>query len=156
MGFTPPTPEELARYFPQLEILALLGRGGMGVGKYKARQKQLDRLVALKILAAPAKGDPAFAERFSREALALARLSHPNIVAVFDSGQTDGLFYFLMEYVDGLNLRQLLNTAKIAPREALAIVPQICRTRPSSIRTTGGSSTATSSRRTSSWTKAAA
>ncbi|HWB60140.1 MAG TPA: serine/threonine-protein kinase [Chthoniobacteraceae bacterium] len=124
-GFTPPSPAELARYFPQLEILELLGRGGMGV-VYKARQKQLDRMVALKILAVPASGDPAFAERFAREALALARLSHPHIVAVYDSGRTDGLYYFLMEYVDGMNLRQLLNNAKITPGEALAIVPQIC------------------------------
>ena len=93
---------------------------------YKARQKRLDRLVALKILPFSVSRDPAFAERFAREARALARLTHPNIVTVYDSGQTDGLFYFLMEFVDGMNLRQLLNTAKIAPKEALAIVPQIC------------------------------
>ena len=124
--FIPPTPEELARYFPQLEILELLGRGGMGV-VYKARQRELDRIVALKILPSAADRDPAFAERFGREARALARLDHPNIVAVFDFGQTTGgLYYFVMEYVDGLNLRQLLTTAKITPREALAIVPQIC------------------------------
>jgi predicted Ser/Thr protein kinase len=123
--FTPPPPEELARYFPQLEILELLGRGGMGV-VYKARQPQLDRLVALKILPSAADRDPAFAERFTREARALARLSHPNIVAVYDFGQTAGLFYFVMEYVDGLNLRQLQATARITPAEALAIVPQIC------------------------------
>jgi tRNA A-37 threonylcarbamoyl transferase component Bud32 len=121
----PPTPADLARHFPELEILELIGRGGMGA-VYKARQKQLDRLVALKVLPASVKRDPAFAERFAREAKALARLTHPNIVAVYDSGQTDGLFYFLMEFVDGVNLRQLLNTGKIAPKEALAIVPQIC------------------------------
>jgi len=123
--FTPPAPEDLARYFPQLEILELLGRGGMGV-VYKARQRDLDRMVALKILPSAAERDPAFAERFAREARALARLSHPNIVAVYDSGQRAGLFYFVMEYVDGLNLRQLLASAKMTPREALAIVPQIC------------------------------
>ena len=123
--FTPPPLEKLARYFPQLEILELLGRGGMGV-VYKARQRELDRIVALKILPSAADRDPAFAERFAREARALARLSHPNIVAVYDFGQTGGLFYFVMEYVDGLNLRQLLAAARITPREALAIVPQIC------------------------------
>jgi len=123
--FTPPSPEELARHFPQLEILELLGRGGMGV-VYKARQRELDRMVALKILPSATDRDPAFAERFAREARALARLSHPNIVAVYDFGQTSGLFYFVMEYVDGLNLRQLLSAAKITPQEALAIVPQIC------------------------------
>ncbi|HWB60357.1 MAG TPA: serine/threonine-protein kinase, partial [Chthoniobacteraceae bacterium] len=124
--FTPPEPEELAGHFPQLEILELLGRGGMGM-VYKARQKNLDRLVALKILAAPAERDPAFAERFAREAVALARLSHPHIVAVYDLGRADGgLYYLLMEYVDGVNVRQLLNNAQITPDEALAIVPQVC------------------------------
>jgi predicted Ser/Thr protein kinase len=124
-NFTPPKPAELACFFPQLEILELLGRGGMGA-VYKARQKQLDRLVALKILPPSVSIDPAFADRFAREAKALARLNHPNIVTLYEFGRTDGLFYFLMEFVDGVNLRQLLNAGRIAPREALAIVPQIC------------------------------
>lgn len=123
--FVPPTVEELGRYFPQLEILELIGRGGMGA-VYKARQKQLDRIVALKILP-PGIGDgPAFANRFTREAKALAALAHPNIVTLYEFGQTDGLFFFLMEYVDGMNLRQLLAGGKLAPKEALAIVPHIC------------------------------
>jgi len=71
---------------PQLEILELLGQGGMGV-VYKARQPQLDRLVALKILPPAAGRDPSFAERFTREARALARLNHPNIVSVTISGR---------------------------------------------------------------------
>ncbi len=121
----PPTPADLARFFPELEILELIGRGGMGA-VYKARQKRLERFVALKVLPASVKRDPAFAERFAREARALARLAHPNIVAVHEFGQKEGLFYFVMEFVDGMNLRQLLNTGKIAPKEALAIVPQIC------------------------------
>jgi serine/threonine protein kinase len=123
--YVPPAPAELARYFPELEILELIGRGGMGA-VYKARQKNLDRLIALKILPFSVNRDPAFAERFAREARALAKLTHPNIVSVHDSGQTDGLFYFIMEFVDGMNLRQLLNSGRIAPKEALAIVPQIC------------------------------
>ncbi len=123
--YVPPTPAELAPYFPDLEILELVGRGGMGV-VYKARQKRLDRLVALKILAPKIGQDPAFAERFAREARAMAMLSHPHIVAVHDFGQTDGLYYFLMEFVDGVNLRRLLDAGKLAPEEALAIVPQIC------------------------------
>ena len=85
----PPTPAELAAYFPDLEILELVGRGGMGV-VYKARQKRLDRLVALKILSPKIAQDPAFAERFAREARAMAMLSHPHIVAVHDFGQTRG------------------------------------------------------------------
>jgi tRNA A-37 threonylcarbamoyl transferase component Bud32 len=123
--YAPPTPAELARYFPELDILELIGRGGMGA-VYKARQKRLDRLVALKILPFSVNRDPAFAERFAREARALARLAHPHIVNVHDFGQAEGLYYFVMEFVDGLNLRQLLDARKIAPKEALAIVPQIC------------------------------
>ena len=137
--FVPPTPAELAPHFPDLEILELVGRGGMGV-VYKARQKRLDRLVALKILSPKIGQDPAFAERFAREARAMAMLSHPHIVVVHDFGQTvrvwlvasrpwleegpgvramplatdHSLYYFLMEFVDGLNLRRLLEPASCA------------------------------------------
>jgi predicted Ser/Thr protein kinase len=149
-SFVLPTPAELAPYFPDLEILELLGRGGMGV-VYKARQKRLDRLVALKILSPKIAAEPAFAERFAREARAMAMLSHPHIVAVYDFGQTPALpslgratggegmgsvaaasedqgrpYYFLMEFVDGVNLGRLLETGRLAPEQALAIVPQVC------------------------------
>ena len=124
-GFEPPTPEQLKPMFPQLEILELLGFGGMGI-VYKVRQPQLDRIVALKILPPDTKRDPAFAERFLREARALARLNHPNIVSVFDFGQSGGYFYFLMEFMDGGSLRDLLVAQKLAPREALAVVPKVC------------------------------
>jgi serine/threonine protein kinase len=70
--------------------------------------------------------EPRFAERFQREAQALARLNHPNIVPVFDFGQADGLYYLLMQFVDGFSLRQLLQARKISPDVALAIVPKIC------------------------------
>jgi len=93
---------------------------------YKARQREIDRLVALKILPSEAAGDPGFAERFTREARALARLSHPNIVALHEFGHVNGLNYFIMEYVDGLNLRQLEQAGRLSPREALQIIPQIC------------------------------
>src|SRR4051794_24684233 len=99
-GPSAPPPEELARHFPQLEILELLGQGGMGI-VYKARQPGLDRLVALKILPEEPGRDPAFAERFAREARALANLTHPGVVAVYDFGQSDGRYYLLMEFVDG-------------------------------------------------------
>ncbi len=75
----------------------------------------------------PGIGDrPGFAERFTREAKALAKLSHPGIVTIHDTGRADGLYYLLMEFVDGVNLRQLIHAGRISPREALAIVPQIC------------------------------
>ncbi len=86
----PPTPAEIAALFPQLEILECLGRGGMGV-VYKARQPRLNRFVALKILAREKEQDAQFAERFTREAQALARLNHPNIVTVYDFGTSDRL-----------------------------------------------------------------
>jgi serine/threonine protein kinase len=166
--FQPPPVAELAPLFPQLEILELIGKGGMGA-VYKARQKELDRIVALKILPPGIGDDPAFAERFAREAKALAKLNHPGIVTLYEFGHVGGegragnplpaespsvkagahgvtrptsdavsssqpstlnpqppLYYFLMEFVDGVNLRQLLHAGRIAPREALAIVPQIC------------------------------
>jgi predicted Ser/Thr protein kinase len=121
----PLPPEQIAPHFPQLEILECLGRGGMGV-VYKARQKSLNRLVALKLLAPERVRDPKFAERFTREAQALALLNHPNIVTIYDFGQAGGFYYLLMEFVDGLNLRQLLRTRKFTPEEALAIVPPLC------------------------------
>lgn len=123
--FRPPTVEELVSKFPQLELLDFIGQGGMGA-VYRARQKELDRIVALKILPPDIGQEPAFAERFMREARALAKLNHPGIVTIHEFGRTDGLFFFLMEFVDGVSLRQLLANARISPREALAIVPQIC------------------------------
>ena len=120
-----PAPGEIAKLFPQLEIIECLGRGGMGV-VYKARQPRLNRLVALKILSPEREKDPAFAGRFEKEAQALARLSHPNIVTIHDFGEAGGMYYLLMEFVDGVTLRQLLADGRISPREALAIVPQIC------------------------------
>lgn len=123
--FIPPLIEELVPLFPQLEILELIGHGGMGA-VYKVRQKELDRVAALKILPPEIGNAPAFAERFRREAKVLAALSHPNIVTLYDFGQADGLCFFLMEFVDGLNLRQLMNKGRISAGEALAIVPEIC------------------------------
>jgi predicted Ser/Thr protein kinase len=123
--FLPPSVEEVARLFPQLEIIAFIGKGGMGA-VYKARQPALDRIVALKILPPLTAGGSNFVERFNREARALAKLNHPNIVAVYEFGQVNGLPFFIMEFVDGLNLRQLERAGKLSPREAVQIVPQIC------------------------------
>jgi predicted Ser/Thr protein kinase len=123
--FATPYLETLARQFPQLKILEHLGQGGMGV-VYKARQRHLNRLVAVKILPPSVGSDPAFAERFTREAQALAQLNHPNIVQVYDFGRTEEFFYFIMEYVDGVNLRVLIREGQLAPEQALDIVPQIC------------------------------
>lgn len=123
--FVPPPVEELAPLFPQFEILGLIGKGGMGA-VYKARQPGLDRLIALKILPPTVASDPGFAERFNREARTLARLSHPNIVVVYDFGKAGTLHYLVMEYVDGANLREVEQAGKLSSEQALAIVPQIC------------------------------
>ncbi|MBL9175735.1 MAG: serine/threonine protein kinase [Verrucomicrobiales bacterium] len=93
---------------------------------YQARQPNLDRKVALKILPPETGGDPTFAERFRREARALARLSHPNIVALHEFGQAGPYFFLIMEYVDGTNLRERLRSRRLTPEEAFAIVPEIC------------------------------
>jgi tRNA A-37 threonylcarbamoyl transferase component Bud32 len=123
--FVPPAPKELEAKLVGLEILDFVGAGGMGA-VYKARQVRLDRLVAVKILPAELGRDSAFEERFAREARSLAMLNHPNIVAIYDFGQTDGLYYLIMEFVEGANVRDLIKNGGLSPQEALAIVPQIC------------------------------
>ncbi|MDF1851143.1 MAG: serine/threonine-protein kinase [Verrucomicrobiales bacterium] len=130
--FAPPV-EELSKLFPELEILELLGAGGMGA-VYQARQPRLDRLVALKILSCPAEYHDNFALRFEREAQLLAKLSHPNIVTLYDFGEIErtedpeenNLFYFMMEYVDGADLSRLIHDGGLEPDQALRLVPQIC------------------------------
>ena len=125
-GFIPPEPEELAGQFPQLEILELLGQGGMGA-VYKARQKHLDRLVALKILPPRIGQTQAFADRFVREARSLAKLNDQHIVSVYDFGHTDaGLYYFIMEFVDGTDLRRVIQAGELSASEAFAIIAQVC------------------------------
>ncbi len=117
--------EEVQVHFPQLTILEPIGVGGMGI-VYKARQNSLDREVALKLLAPRHEGESAFRERFSREAKALASMNHANIVTIHDFGEAGGFYYLIMEYVDGINLRQAMAKGSFTPEEALAIVPPIC------------------------------
>jgi hypothetical protein len=82
--------------------------------------------VALKVLPPQSTARPGFTERFNREARAMARLNHPNIVALHEFGQVGGMPYFVMEYVEGVTLRRLVQARRLEPREALKIVPQIC------------------------------
>ncbi len=111
--------------FGKYRIVERLGRGGMGE-VYKALQPDLNREVAIKVLPSELEDDPAIAQRFQREAHALARLNHPNIVTVFESGVERGRCYFVMEYVDGPTLRQLLKEKRLDAAVALQLIPQIC------------------------------
>lgn len=120
-----PTLEEVQAAFPELQVEGEIGRGGMAV-VFKARQSHLDRTIALKILAPWLAGEPGFAERFSREARVLAKLNHPNIVTIHDFGQAARFFYLLMEFVDGVNLRQAMQAGRFTPEQALGLVPKIC------------------------------
>lgn len=125
----PPEPdmESVRKAFPQLEVIEKIGSGGMGT-VFKARQPKLERFVALKILSGKLALKPSFAERFAQEGKLLARLSHPNIVTVYDYGEVDGFFYLILEYVDGVNLRQAMRERQFSPEQALAVVPKICET----------------------------
>ena len=124
-GVPPLSLEDMKERFPQFEILEYLGRGGMGI-VYKARQKTLDRMVAIKVLAGERQGEADFAARFEKEAKTLAQMSHPNIVTVHDFGENEGLYYIVMEFVDGVNLRDLIHENRMEPKQALQIVPPVC------------------------------
>jgi eukaryotic-like serine/threonine-protein kinase len=103
-----------------------LGGGGMAV-VYLARDEELDREVAVKVLADHALGDDAFRERFVREARMAASLSHPNIVTVYDTGEADGRPFIVMEYVEGETLAALLAREKrLAPTEVVELALQVC------------------------------
>ncbi len=122
-GAPPLELEALQKLFPQLEIHEFIGSGGMG-GVYRARQPQLERDVALKVVTI---GDqPERHERFLREGKALAQLNHSNIVQVHDSGVVEGFGYFVMEYVDGQSLQTILHEESIPTEEAEDIIRQVC------------------------------
>ncbi len=127
LGWQAPEPEELDPLFPDYEIQKLLGRGGMGA-VYKGVQTKLKRPVAIKLLPPEmAALDPSFAERFRREAESMAALDHPNIVHVYDFGETSaGHSYFVMEFVDGMDFHQLIHSGQLDAMGALNAVSQIC------------------------------
>ena len=111
---------------PGYEIVGELGRGGMGV-VYKARQRGLNRWVALKMVLAGAHAGPSQLARFQTEAEAVARLQHPNIVQIYDVGELDGLPYFSLEYIDGLSLDQKIHRQPQPPREAAHLIETLAR-----------------------------
>jgi serine/threonine-protein kinase len=114
----------LGKQIGNYQIVEEIGRGGMAV-VYKARQASLDRYVALKVLPAYLQHDGEFLARFQREAQAAAQFNHPNIVAIYDTGEADGLHYIAMEYLEGGSLEQRLAGRPIDLPEAERIVREV-------------------------------
>ncbi len=110
---------------PHYEIHSLIASGGMGA-VYKGCQKDLDRMVAIKILPPEAGDDAESLTRFRSEARAMAKLNHPNIVSIYDFGAVDGQGYFVMEYVEGKNVHELIVDGAVAPELALNLLSQVC------------------------------
>lgn len=110
---------------PNIEIIGVIGQGGMGA-VFKARQIHLDRIVAVKVVRLDFHGEAGVEERFEREARALARLNHPNIVTVHDFGRSSDQHYLIMEFVDGVTLRDAMQTNTVTEEQGMQIVASIC------------------------------
>jgi eukaryotic-like serine/threonine-protein kinase len=109
------------------ELEELVGSGGMS-SVYRAHDRLLERTVALKILHEQFTSDDAYVERFRREARAVAQLAHPNIVTVIDRGEQDGRQFIVFEYVDGMNLKELMTQeGPVSPGEAIELALQVAR-----------------------------
>src|SRR5438270_12219835 len=116
-------PTNIGKY----EIIATLGRGGMGV-VYKARDPMIDRVVAIKtiLVGQEAAGDESLLERLQMEARSAGRLHHPNIVTVFDFGGQDDLSYIVMEFVEGVNLARVIDEGRDLPLDTkISVLIQI-------------------------------
>lgn len=130
---TPPAPqtaEEIWRILqpvlPARDYLRELGRGGMGTVSLLENRK-LDRFEALKVLLPELADDPRFVERFLRESKTLAKLRHPNIVAIYDCSERDDVLYLLMEYVDGSTLRHAANSDSLTIPQRVEVVTQLSK-----------------------------
>jgi serine/threonine protein kinase len=108
------------------EILSLLGAGGMGE-VYRARDKKLDRDIAIKVLPESVAADPDALGRFEREAKAVAALSHPNILAIHDFGTHEGIAYAVMELLEGETLRGKLDAGPITQKKAVDYALQVAK-----------------------------
>ncbi len=123
--FEAPTLEALAVLLPAYDFESFIAQGGMGA-VYKARQRALDRDVAIKILPRELGDDPDFRKSFETEAIAMARLNHPNLIGVYDSGDLDGMLYIVMEYVNGKSLYHSAYNLAVDPEQAASLVKGIC------------------------------
>jgi len=102
------------------EIVGQLGEGGMGQ-VYRARDTRLDRSVAIKVLSDQISHDPQFKDRFQREARVISQLEHPNICSLYDVGEDAGMFYLVMQYLEGDTLAAALATGPMAVNTAMKI-----------------------------------
>lgn len=123
--FEAPEPSRLAHLFPGFRIEYLIATGGMGA-VYKAVQISLDRPVAIKILPREFGRDQEFRSSFETEAKTMARLNHPNLIAVYDFGEADGMLYIIMEFVPGKTLFHSAHDKAVAQEEAARIVVGVC------------------------------
>ena len=119
-----PAPGSTVEYFGDYELVCEIARGGMGV-VYKARQVNLNRDVALKMILSGALAGEEEVARFLREAQAAANLEHPNIVGIHEVGEHQGQYFFSMDYVEGQDLGQLCRQRPLGPAKAAAYVKQI-------------------------------
>jgi len=124
-AFGTPKPEELNALLPAYEVKQLVARGSMGA-VYLARQKSLDRDIALKVLPRKFGRDPVFRDSFEEEARTMARLRHPNLIGVHDFGEIKGYLYLIMDFVDGKSLRNSTRGRAIAQKTAAQVVLSIC------------------------------
>src|SRR5882724_9057608 len=109
------------------EILQILGEGGMGA-VYKARDRELDRMVALKVIRPELAGSQAIIDRFKQELLLATQVTHKNVIRIYDLGEAEGMKFITMEFVEGEDLRSLMQQkTKLAPEEAVEIMLQVCR-----------------------------
>lgn len=122
-GPIPPGTVLAGRY----EILQLLGQGGMGA-VYKAHDKELERVVAIKLIRPEYSSHPEILRRFKQELILARAVTHRNVVRIFDLGQSGGLKFITMEYVEGRDLKsRLLEKGKFAPGEAVSVMLQVCQ-----------------------------
>jgi eukaryotic-like serine/threonine-protein kinase len=107
------------------EILQMLGEGGMGA-VYKARDREVDRLVALKIIRPELASQPEVLRRFKQELILARKVTHKNVIRIFDIGEADGIKFISMDYIEGQDLRSLLRQkSKLVPEEAVNIMVQV-------------------------------
>jgi predicted outer membrane repeat protein len=128
-AWQPPSLAEMQALLPQFQFLALIGRGGMGA-VYKAIQISLSRPVAVKVLPAQVidDTDANSAARFRHEALTLAKLTHPGIVTVYESGEAGGSPYIVMEFIDGTDVSRLIKSeGRFESDRAITILSQVCQ-----------------------------